>query len=100
MEQAHEPAAVARLVASSDPVPEGLEDVLKELGTGDSRFKGTSLGRGEGDLQSFLRECDDAESGRNLPPNRVPQSTYWLVNAQNEVVGMVRVRHHLNERLL
>jgi len=80
-------------------VPAGLEEVLKELGAGDSRFKGTSFGRGECDLRTFLRECSDAEAGRNLPADRVPQSTYWLVNDRGRVVGIVRVRHRLNARL-
>ena len=100
MEQKRETGVAGRLVASSDRVPPGLEDVLKELGAGDARFKGTSFGRGECDLQRFLRECGDTEAGRNLPPNRVPQSTCWLVDDRDQVVGIVRVRHHLNERLL
>jgi predicted acetyltransferase len=92
--------AIARLLNSSEAPPANLAEVLKELGAGDSRFNGTSFGRGECDLQSFLRECCDSEAGRNLPPDKVPQSTYWLVNAGNQVVGIVRVQHRLNERLL
>ncbi len=92
--------AIARLLSASEAPPANLDEVLKELGAGDSRFNGTSFGRGECDLQSFLRECRDIEAARNLPADKVPQSTYWLVNAGNQVVGIVRVRHRLNERLL
>lgn len=92
--------AIARLLSSSEAPPANLAEVLKELGAGDSRFNGTSFGRGECDLQSFLQQCCDSEAGRNLPADKVPQSTYWLMNAANQVVGIVRVRHRLNEYLM
>src|SRR5215469_2465949 len=92
--------ANARLLSSSETAPPNLAAVLRELGAGDSRFNGTSFGRGECGLQSFLQECRDSEAGRNLPADKVPQSTYWLVNAGHEVVGIVRARHRLNEHLL
>ena len=93
-------SANARLLSFSEAPPANLAEVLKELGAGDYRFHGTTFGRGECDLQTFLQECRDSEAGKNLPADRVPQTTYWLVNAANQVVGIVRVRHRLNERLL
>lgn len=90
----------ARLVSCTDKVPENLEDLLRELGAGDNRFSGTSFGRGECDLSTFLQECRDGENGRNIPADKVPQSTYWLVDGRGLAVGIVRVRHRLNERLL
>jgi predicted acetyltransferase len=91
---------VARLISSAKAVPENLEEVLRELGAGDSRFKGTSFGRGECDLETSLQECRDSENGRNIPADKVPQSTYWLVSDRERVIGIVRVRHRLNEQLL
>ena len=91
---------VARLMSFAEAVPANLEDVLKELGDGDHRFGGTSFGRGECDLQTFLQECRDSETGHNIPANKVQQSTYWLVSNSDRVVGIVRVRHPLNEQLL
>jgi predicted acetyltransferase len=91
---------VARLMSFEETVPENLEDVLRELGAGDARFRGTSFGRGECDLQTFLQECRDSENGRKIPADKVPQSTYWLVSDSGRVVGIVRIRHRLNEPLL
>ncbi len=79
---------------------EDLESLLRELGAGDSRFNGTSFGRGECGIETYLQECRHGEAGRNLAPGRVPQSTYCLVKPDNRVVGIVRVRHRLNEFLL
>ena len=99
-EKNHPIGTAMRLASATEAIPENLEDVLRELGAGDSRFKGTSFGRGECNLQTFLQECRDSEAGRNIPAGLVPQSTYWLVSDHGRVVGIVRVRHHLNERLL
>lgn len=91
---------VARLMSFAEATPTDLEDVLRELGAGDNRFRGTSYGRSECDLQTFLQECRDSENGCNIPADKVPQSTYWLVSDRDRVVGIVRVRHRLNEQLL
>lgn len=90
----------ARLVNASEAAPPDLEEVLKELGPGDYRFHGTTFGRGECNLKTFLNECRRMEDAKKVPADLVPQSTYWLVNGSNRVVGIVRVRHRLNERLL
>jgi Predicted acetyltransferase len=42
----------------------------------------------------------DNEKDENLPENRVPDSTYWLVDHQNKVIGAVNIRHRLSEKLL
>jgi predicted acetyltransferase len=93
-------ADALRLVSSNESPPAELELVLKELGAGDSRFQGTTFGRGECDLSTFLQECRDAEDAGKIPADKVPQRTFWLVDHGDKVVGLVRVRHPLNERLL
>lgn len=93
------PTEPIRLVGCAEAAPENLAELLRELGAGDYRFKGTSFGQGECDLQTYLQECRDSENGRNIPPDKVPQSTYWLVNGEGLAIGIVRVRHRLNERL-
>jgi predicted acetyltransferase len=87
------------LVNSTEAVPGELGAVLRELGPGDSRFGGTSFGRGQCTFEQFLQECRDAEDAEKVPAGLVPQSTYWLVDDSNRAVGIVRVRHRLNERL-
>ena len=41
---------VTLLMNITEQVPANLEDVLRELGSGDNRFRGTSYGRGECDV--------------------------------------------------
>lgn len=92
--------APLRLVSTGEIAPNNLAEVLRELGAGDHRFMGTSFGRGECDLATFLQECRDSAEGRNLPAGWVPQTMCWLVGPSGQVVGIVRVRHRLSPFLL
>jgi predicted acetyltransferase len=85
--------------ASIDPPP-GLEEFLRELGGGDRGFSGTSFGRGETDLAGYLRSCVDGEDPTKIGPGFVPQTVYWMIDDEHQLVGMVRVRHQLNANLL
>lgn len=72
--------------------------MLEELGDGEAGFGGTAYGRGEMALSSFLDERVRFASDSGLPPGRVPQTTYWIV-VDGVCVGMLRMRHYLNEAL-
>ncbi len=89
-----------RLWPASQPPPEDLAATLLDLGAGDTRFSGTSFGKGECSLDDFLKECRDRENHATVPPDLVPQSVYWLMDDNQKTVGIVRVRHWLNERLM
>jgi hypothetical protein len=63
----------ARPVSLSEELPVGLEEALRELGAGDSRFGGTSFGRGECDLPAFLQEYREQEDPQKVPADKSPQ---------------------------
>lgn len=42
----------------------------------------------------------DNENGINLPEGWVPDSTYWLINEDKRIMGVVNIRHQLREFLL
>jgi predicted acetyltransferase len=48
------------------------------------------------DFEKFLQFCADETAGRNLAPDRVPQSTFWLVEDDQRILGCSRLRHRLN----
>ncbi|KQL44676.1 GCN5 family acetyltransferase [Brevibacillus choshinensis] len=52
------------------------------------------------DFAAYLRYLQEEESGENLQPGWVTNSTYWLVNEQSQIAGAVNIRHDLTERLL
>ncbi len=51
------------------------------------------------DFQGMIQFLLDSEKGKNLPENWVPDSTFWLINENNKVIGAVNIRHRLTDTL-
>ena len=85
--------------ASLDP-PAGLEAFLREVGHGEAGFGGTEFASGSLTLHDYLQIQVDYAEGRNLAEGHVPQSTFWGIDEDGQVAGMLRLRHRLNESLL
>lgn len=51
------------------------------------------------DFQKMLNFLANNEIGAGIPEGRVPDSTFWLINGQNRVIGAVNIRHQLSEFL-
>src|SRR5262249_28041907 len=80
--------------------PPGLRELLIDLGQGENGFGGTSVASGELSLEEYLRRCCDMSDPAKVGPGLVPQTVFWMVDDAGSAVGMVKVRHYLNERLL
>ncbi|ULL15022.1 GNAT family acetyltransferase [Paenibacillus sp. H1-7] len=52
------------------------------------------------DFAAMVQNLLDSERGERLPEGRVPDSTYWLVDEDRTVIGVVNIRHKLTEKLL
>jgi predicted acetyltransferase len=44
------------------------------------------------DFPAFVSELEDEAQGIDLPPDVVPQQTFWLVNEEQDVLGEIRLR--------
>lgn len=88
-----------KLIAVSMEPPDGLVDLLTDLGDGQNGFGGTTFAPGEISLDDFLRQCIGEADPEKLRPGLVPQTIYWLLDGSGVAVAMVRVRHYLNEGL-
>ena len=84
--------------ASLNPPP-GLRELLADLGDGESGFMGTPVHTGETTLEVYLQRCCDMPNPAKLQPGFVPQTVFWALNAKGEAIGMVRLRHFLNDKL-
>ncbi|MDQ1914466.1 GNAT family N-acetyltransferase [Paenibacillus sp. GD4] len=49
---------------------------------------------------SFEEMLQYLSDGEKETEGLVPHSTYWLIDDDNQVVGVVNIRHRLNEKLL
>jgi len=96
---AHRDTASFALIAASGDVPSGLAQMLEELGgAGEAGFGGTRFGAGEQSLDAFLASCVAEADPASPGPGRVPQTTYWMTRS-GRAVGMLRMRHYLNDAL-
>jgi predicted acetyltransferase len=78
----------------------GLRGFLLELGAGENGFGGTDFGRGCATLEETLQQFEDMAAGRNLPPNRVRQTVFWLLDDHGTMIGMSKLRGELTEELM
>jgi len=88
-----------RLEAASINPPRGLAELITDLGDGENGFGGTPVHTGELTLEEYLQRCIAMTDAENLPLGYVPQSVFWVIAEAGEAVGMVRMRHYLNEKL-
>jgi predicted acetyltransferase len=52
------------------------------------------------DFEGMIDFLIKNEESINLPEGRVPDSTYWLVAEDNQIIGVVNIRHGLTEKLV
>ena len=91
---------MVRLVRASLEPPAGLQELLQQLGDGENGFVGTGQAPSTESLDAYLQSMVDMAAGINLSPEWVPMTTFWLLNDQDEVVGVSRLRHRLTPSLL
>lgn len=58
------------------------------------------IGKDPSNYKCMVQELLDAEKGIGLKEGWVPDSTYWLVNEDNRILGVVNIRHTLTENLM
>jgi predicted acetyltransferase len=84
------------LVAPTVELAEPYTEMVREfLETDEEWF--TNFPLALEDFAAFVRELEDEAQGINLPPEVVPQQTYWLVKDGATVLGEIRLRPHLTE---
>lgn len=52
------------------------------------------------DFDKYVEKLLNNSRGIGLPKDRVASSSYWLVNKENDVLGVIRLRHELNSEFL
>ena len=89
-----------RLEAASLVFPPGLQTFLDDLGDGENGFVGTTVHTGKITIEDYIQQCCDMTDPAKLPSGLVPQTIFWVLDTDGVVVGMVKLRHYLNEKLL
>lgn len=89
-----------KLVKPTAEYAEQIREYRQEfLDAGDSMDGCGSLRRIE-DPYEFIKKCEDYENPKTLPEGLVLATQFMLVReSDNRLVGMIQVRHYLNEYL-
>jgi predicted acetyltransferase len=93
-------SADVRLVAASLEAPGGLAEFLREVGEGEGGFGGTKDRDAADHLSEYLYQIVKMPTGIPPQPGLVPMTTFWLLGESDELMGMSRLRHELDEDLL
>ena len=88
-----------RIEPASLKAPLGLEELLADIGGGESGFSGTPVHTGEVTVEQYLQLCCDMPDPDKLLPGLVPQTVYWILDENEVAVGMIKVRHYLSDQL-
>jgi predicted acetyltransferase len=87
-----------QLIAASIRDSAAVYAMLQEIGPGENGFGNIAYGLSYSAYQEHLRLLERHAKGLNLTPDRVPQTTYWLMQA-GYPLGVSKLRHVLNEAL-
>jgi predicted acetyltransferase len=88
-----------KLVAASMDIPNGLEELIADLGGGENGFGGTPVAGGEMTVREYVQRCIDMTDPAKLRPGLVQQTVFWALDDLGKAVGIVRMRHYLNDKL-
>ena len=86
------------LIEPREDLREALLDYIEEFRAAGERFWQDERQRIRSDFEGYVRERRDWSRGVNLPPDRVPDTHYWLVR-DGRILGTIRLRHRLVEHL-
>lgn len=54
----------------------------------------------EVNFEEYINELKNTELGIGLPEGWVPSNNYWLIDSNNEVLGVIRIRHRVDNECL
>jgi predicted acetyltransferase len=78
---------------------EAFQRMLEDYESHDPE-NGEFYARGRADFPAYVQSLADEEQGINLRPEWVPCSHRWLLDDTAAIVGIVRIRHNIEPKLL
>jgi len=92
-----------KLIAPSEALEDSYRSYVAEVRAADEVLVPWVLGFEADDFPALLKRLADASRGEGIDEGFVPHTTYWTVDAdddKNEIIGVVNLRHSLNDFLL
>ena len=89
-----------KLILPSLEIKTELSEFLRDLNDGENGYGGSDFAKGILSIEEQIQVYQNQHLGNNLNEGKVPQTTFLLVNSNSEIIGMSRLRHKLNEKIL
>jgi len=89
-----------KLDAVTTEILPGALALLLALGRGENGFGGTPVGDDPEKLDEWLDYCVHLSTAPALSEDFGPQANYWIRDDSGQVVGLVRLRPHINAQWL
>lgn len=78
--------------------PAILISFLEDLGEGENGFGGSKIGQPDFSLADYLQSYCDLAIPDRVKPGNARQSNFWVLDDDNTVIGMLKIRHELTVR--
>ena len=85
------------------PTAQDKEQILKykeEFCRNNEILHGSGGLQNAGTFEAWLQRTESMAIGKDIPENRVPETTYLAFDDKGHLAGMVNIRHYLNASLL
>jgi predicted acetyltransferase len=89
-----------RLIKPNEAFEDAFHDMLQEWRQTGEPLVPFTLRNDPSDFPKLITQLEGYKSGIDIPDSFVPHSTFWLVNQQHKILGVVNIRHRLTESLL
>ena len=76
-----------------------FNDFINDFKAAEEDLVPYSLNQKDMIFKDYIRSLNDESSGKNIPENRVPASTYFLLDDEERICGAVNIRHRLTDSL-
>lgn len=87
-----------RLVTPNQSMCEAYHRMIKDWKSDWDEVTPWLLRDDASDFAKLVRTWDGYSKGIGLDENWVPNSTFFLLDADQEIVGVINIRHYLNDR--
>lgn len=77
--------------------PAGLLDFLRDLGDGENGFGGSRILHDDFSLEAYLDRFCAMDDPERIEPLLARQTSFWVIDKNDVIVGMLKIRHHLTE---
>ncbi|MFL5753404.1 MAG: GNAT family N-acetyltransferase [Bacteroidia bacterium] len=75
-------------------------EMLREWMQTGERMVPVTLQYDSGDFKKYIAKLEDCAKGIGLPDGYVPNSTFWLIDEANRILGTIDIRHRLTDFLM